>query len=196
VNTTNQICPVLHAIKTYTIADPQCFWTMVQAVGIVITLLLIWKQMRIQSAANMLRALSDFSKEWWSTELIDARKEVCRSYRDKKSPGDLSAERISGFFETLGLYYKRNMVDSHLAWGLYSYYVEHYWPILQPAIKEMRKTDNTIFTDFEQFHNEMKAVSKRKNAPSDVKPEVSWFSVNWKNGMDELSNQSHLFFSF
>jgi hypothetical protein len=171
MNTTNQTCPFLHTIKTYTIADPQCFWIMVQAVGIVITLLLIWKQMRLQSAANMLRALSDFSKEWWSTELMDARKEVCKSFRDKKSPGDLAAERVSGFFETLGLYYKRNIIDTHLAWGLYSYYVEHYWPILQPTIIEMRRADKTIFTDFENFHDTMKAVSKKKNAPADIKPE-------------------------
>ncbi|HEV2327160.1 MAG TPA: ECF-type sigma factor [Verrucomicrobiae bacterium] len=25
---------------------------------------------------------------------------------------------------------------------------------------------------------------------------MSWFSVNWKSGADELSNQSHLFLSF
>lgn len=173
MNATNQLGSILHAIKIYTIAEPQSFWAMVQAIGIIVTLWFIWRQLRLQSTANMLSALSEFSAEWWSPDLKSARKEVCQSFRDDKVMGNLAAERVCGFFEKLGLYHKRNIVDSHLAWEMYSYYVEHYWPILEPTLLDLRKDDKTIFTAFELFHKDMKHFSKKLKVPCDDKrPDV------------------------
>jgi hypothetical protein len=142
---------------------------MVQAIGIIVTLFCIWKQLKLQSVTNMLSALSEFSKEWWSPEFKAARQEVCKSFREDKRPGSQAAEKICGFFETLGLHQQRKIVDTALLWDLYSYYVEHYWPMLMPVVMEMRQEDKTIFTAFEQFHDDMKMHSIKRDAPRDPK---------------------------
>jgi hypothetical protein len=183
MNTTNQTCSILHTFKTYTVGDPQTFWMMVQAVGVIITLWLIWRQIKLQGVGNSISSLTELESEWKSDKMAEARREICKCYKDGKDGGIQSAERIACFFETLGLYHERKMFDTVLIWELYSSYVENYWPILKPRIEKMRADDgdHSIYTHFEDFYDRMRVESKNHGAPTDVKtPEVLLAFSKWE----------------
>lgn len=166
MNTTNQVSSVWHTLKTYTVNDPQTFWTMVQAVGVIVTLWFIWRQIKLQRVGNSIVSLSEIEDEWRSPVMAEARKEVCKSFCEGREIGSRSAEHVACFFETLGLYHQRKAFDSEVIWELYSSYVEHYWPMLATQISKIRKEDSTAYTHFEAFCTQMRKISKERNAPS------------------------------
>lgn len=168
---TNQPTSVWQVITHNTAGnDSAWFWTMVQAIGVILTLYLILRQIRLQRMANTLTTLADFQRRWEANEMSEARKAICKAYREQKPLPVQSAERVSCFFEELGLYRHKKVFDKYTVWELYSYYVEHYWPLLKPRIEDMRKEDKTVYTSFEALHRETKKVSKKRGAPTDAKP--------------------------
>ena len=172
-----------HTIKIYTIGDSQTFWLMVQAIGVISTLVLIWRQIKLQGLGNSISSLTEIEAEWKSDKMAEARREICKCYLDGNAGGIQSAERIACFFETLGLYHQRKMFDTILIWELYSSYVENYWPMLKPRIQKMRDDDGdrSIYTQFEGFYDRMRSVSKKQGAPTDVKtPEVLMAFAKWE----------------
>jgi hypothetical protein len=171
---TNQIATIWQTIGHNTIGtDSQWFWSFAQFVTVLIGLVFIYHQLKLQRMANSLSSLAEFENSWKSQEMMAARQEICGNVCDPKGGGTQSAERISCFFETLGLYLSRKVFDRAIIWELYSYYVEHYWPILKPKITEMRKGDPTIYTAFEALHDKMRVFSEKRGAPSHEKsPEM------------------------
>jgi hypothetical protein len=158
-------------LKTYTIHDPQTFWIMVQAIGILTTLLLIFRQIQLQRLGNSIISLAEIERIWKERDMINARKIICKNFQDNKELEACAAERIASFFEKLGLYHERKIFDSKIIWELYSHYVENYWGILKKEITLMRINidDQTIYTHFEKFFNDMAKISKRRNAPDSRK---------------------------
>jgi len=167
---TNQVASIWHTIGHNIIGnDSQWFWAFAQFLTVLIGLVFIYHQLKLQRMANSLSSLAGFETSWKSPEMFAARRETCQNFCEPKKGGTQSAERIAGFFETLGLYHERKVFSTDLIWELYSFYVENYWPILKPKIVEMRKGDSTIYTAFEQLYENTKAFSRKRGAPYDSK---------------------------
>jgi hypothetical protein len=140
---------------------------MAQFLAILISLAFIYRQIRLQRMGNSLTTLAQFETRWTSEEMVQARKTVCTTFRDNERIGVQSAERIASFFEEIGLYVQKKVFDLDLVWELYSTYIEHYWPILEPRMSELRRNDPTVYTNFHMLHKKVKKFSAKRGAPSD-----------------------------
>ncbi len=143
------------------------FWTMAQTIVIFASLWLILRQLQSQRCANLLIILNDMKSDWNSCKMIAARMEVCRHYGDKDKMISHIEERVLSFFEAVGIWEKRKVFSRRIVWEYYSYYIEHYWPILKPRIDELRKKtrDDSWYENFERLYKRMKFQSYLRRAP-------------------------------
>jgi hypothetical protein len=151
------------------------FWTMAQAIAVVVSLVLILRQLMLQRYSNLLDTLERLDARWHSDKLVRQRCETCKEFLDKKHPKSKEITHKEGdilsFFEDLGLFLRRNVIDTDIAWESYSYCIEPYWQLMEPAIREFRTTtrDNSWFSNFEYLAKAMAKVSIAKHAQNPVK---------------------------
>lgn len=142
------------------------FWAMLQFLTVAASLYLIYKQIRIQSQANMLTALFELSTKWNTPHMLESRHHVSdSSLRGLKDHAiNQHEERIGSFFEEIGFFLRQGAFSPEAIWEQYSYYVEHYWPMLEPHVREFRKTerDDTWFEQFESLYNRMQKIAKKR----------------------------------
>jgi ferric iron reductase protein FhuF len=70
----------------------------------------------------------------------------------------------------MGLLLRKGALDKEIIWNSYSYYIEHYWSMIESNIKEFRVSskDNTYFENFAKLREEMGSYSTRKKASSQL----------------------------
>jgi hypothetical protein len=115
----------------------------------------------------MLSTLAEFDRRWKSLMMIEAREHVCRDYGSNEKTISQPEDLVLDFFEEIGLYLHKRVFDASTIWELYSYFVEHYWTILQPRIQEFRNSsqDKSWFSEFEFLSRELKKHSKKRKCP-------------------------------
>ena len=159
---TNQTTNIWHTISHNTVGnDSQWFWAMVQAVGVIFTLWFIVRQLKLQRLGNVLTSLTALSTRWESEEMVQARKNVCKAHLDDKDCGIKSTIAIAGFFEEVGLYVQKSIIDADVVWELYGEYVEHYWPILLQRMKEAQTWDESGYRCFRELHQRCVRLSAK-----------------------------------
>lgn len=141
--------------------DSQWFWAMVQAVGVIVTLWFIVRQLKLQRLANVLSSLTALNTRWESKEMVDARKIICKAHLDGKDCGVKSTIAIAGFFEELGLYVEKSIIEEEIVWELYGEYTEHYWPILLQRMKEAQTWDESGYCFFKKLHKRCVKLSAK-----------------------------------
>ena len=146
--------------------NSEWLWAMLQFVVVAISLFFIYRQIRIQSHANMLTALFALAKKWDSSLMRKARRHVCKEYQENRERRKINQheERIASFFEEIGFFLDEGAFTPEAIWEEYSYYVEHYWPMLEPKVAEFRKVerDNTWFEHFEKLYKKTQSIAKRR----------------------------------
>lgn len=141
------------------------FWTMVQAVAVLVTLLGILRQVRLQSEANVLATLQGIEERWESQELVEARLKVARDVIAGRLEWGKEAARLTRFFETLGMYLRRKVFSVDLVWDLYSMPAEYLWQGLHPMIEYIRRQDATAYTNFEYLYARFAEQSRKAGHP-------------------------------
>jgi hypothetical protein len=140
------------------------FWSMAQFFAIAISLVFIYRQVRVQRQSNMLQTLVSLDNRWHSQEMRSSRKKACENYL----PDQLRIRReeadVIGFFEDISVYLERGVLDIESLWDKYSDYIEHYWAMYQPHIMKFRaeSEDPTWYEKFETLNTEMEKFSKKK----------------------------------
>jgi Domain of unknown function (DUF4760) len=140
------------------------FWAMAQFLVIAVTLFFINSQIKLQRLANALSSLFTLREQWRSDKMRYARKVICENKDKSSNKIGANEGAILGFFEEIGVYLYSGVFDEKMIWDLYSYWIEHYWIILEPHIQEYRKnaSDETLFERFESLHKCMSAISRRR----------------------------------
>ncbi|MCO7201886.1 hypothetical protein [Pseudoalteromonas sp. OANN1] len=148
--------------------DSSWFWSMCQFFVITITLIMVYQQVRIQRKSNMLQTLHKCDEKWGGNILLKCRSHASQDYI--KGCLNLHEEEVIliNFFEDLGLYVHEGILSKNIVWDSYSYYIERYWPLLEPAITERHASngDESIGEKFKSLHEKMQKYSKKKKAPS------------------------------
>jgi len=150
-------------------------WSMIQSLAIIGSLIFIFQQVRLHRNANMIQLLSNIRKEWNARRMMDCRRAACKNYqaetRTKKI--GMPESEVLGFFEQMGLLLRKRVVSSEFVWETYSYYIEHYWSMLESNIAEFRRStkDDSWYECFEYLRNSMRNYSKKKGCPSTDKAE-------------------------
>lgn len=154
-------------------------WSMLQFIVIFFSLIFIWWQVRIQRFSNMLNIINSLYERWHSNDILSARKEVCSNYKKSILKINQRDELVLHFFEEIGIYLKKRIINLSIIWEFYSYYIEYYWPILKPKITNMReeKKDKTWYENFEYLFNKICRYSKRKKlkVTTKTKDEIEGF---------------------
>jgi hypothetical protein len=150
------------------------FWVMAQFFVILISLLFIYRQIKVQSLANMLRSLESMNKRWNSDEVVIGRQLISQKYGTDDKSINRYEELVLSFFEELALYVKTGVFDLPTVWELYSYNIEHYCPLTEPLIKEFRSStnDQTYFSNFEYLYKRIIEHSKKQGAKGEIKSGV------------------------
>jgi hypothetical protein len=140
------------------------FWSMAQFFVIGISLVLIYRQIRLQRQANMLQTLGSVDNRWNAQEMVASRQKACENYLKDQLRINREQADVLAFFEDVGAYLEKGVFDTESVWDKYSYYIEHYWAMYQPHINEFRaeSKDHTWYEKFEILKNKMEKFSKKK----------------------------------
>lgn len=148
------------------------FWAMTQAFIVLVSLMAIYQQVKLQSYSNglgMLQQIVSLRGIWDGLEMRRYRKAVCEEYNQKTAETPINAEtEVLNFFEEMGVLFKMQILPVNMIWEFYSYHIENMWPMLEKKVKavRVRDTDQTYFENSEQLWRAMLAYSKKKGLPS------------------------------
>lgn len=149
-----------------TILGTETFWTALGAIGAIVALYFIYKQL---AYAKNIAALEFLLKLWERFSSLEMRKsrrklaEVLINNPNDYVKIDELADDILRFFECLGLMVRKKTIPEDLAWQMNCYYVLRYWDVLSKYITWVRKkyNDLTYYSEVEHLHRKMLRLEER-----------------------------------
>jgi [ribosomal protein S18]-alanine N-acetyltransferase len=149
------------------------FWTAVAAVGTVVALLFIQRQLkhaRHVSAYEFLRKEDDRFRE---PEMRGRRSDLALallSYPEDYEALDEVADYLLDYFEDLGLIIKSRLAPPYFMWTMNCYYVLRYWHGLHNYITWARAQweDRTLYADFEYLYRAVSKVERRETGRAKI----------------------------
>jgi hypothetical protein len=155
---------------TITLFGPgsEWLWAMCQAIAVPVTLALILRQIKLQNDSHLVNSFAIFGTRWNSEMMLKARQEVCSRYQPNNDYVDATLTHVCLFYEELGIFCAKNILNSDVVWELFSFDIEHYWIMSRSAIATFRRNQNdqTFYSHFEDLHKRMKRHSDRNGAPT------------------------------
>jgi hypothetical protein len=148
------------------------FWTMVQAIAVVVTLIIINLQLRIHRNANLLDTFATLENRWNSQYMLQARRKVCDMHdKDQKLRIGGRLALVLDFFEDIGFYLDRKVLDHEVVWHKWSQTVEYYWLMFKPHIERFRKETGykSWYGRFESLNQMMAKIAKKEGIPFGTK---------------------------
>src|SRR6266516_4110932 len=113
------------------------FWAMTQFVVVSITLLAIYRQIRVQGSANALQQLDSFNDHWESDRMLRTRLEL--ALRLRRGDGFDALYPFLGtfvlFFEDLAALRAKGHVQTKYVWDSWGRTIQFWWALLAPAIE-------------------------------------------------------------
>ena len=154
--------------------EASSIWAMAQFLAVAISLAFIYRQIKLHRYSNMLNMISAIDTRWNSAEFLKHRQDICKRYNAGNLPIKREEGEVLGFFEDLGIFLKKGVFEVDVIWDKYSYYIEHYWAMYEPHIKEFRTShnDNTWYEKFGYLHQQMAKQSKRHKINSNAKTQA------------------------
>jgi hypothetical protein len=146
------------------------FWTALQFVVVVVTLLAIYRQLRAQAASNWLHRMEALQGRWDSAQMVHARLAAALwRKRTDGGPPDFEAQValnwLCGFFEDLGMLERQGYVawdEVESGWGES---LVQWWALLAPMIADFRSGTpgmSTAFGDFERLARRAEEAARRR----------------------------------
>jgi hypothetical protein len=147
------------------------FWTMCQFFVVSITLFLILRQIRLQNDSHLVNSFACLESRWNSLMMLQSRRLTCERFKPNITSMEQPTAHLGYFFEEIGVYCRRGILDKEVIWEMYSFHIEHYWIMAKNSILCFRKEcgDGTFYKNFEYLYNEMLQISRKKGAPTHEK---------------------------
>jgi Domain of unknown function (DUF4760) len=149
------------------------FWAMAQFLVIAFTLFFITYQINLQRLSNALSSLHTLREQWNSEMMCNARKGICENQNPLSRTISEHEGPVLTFFEEIGVYLEYGVISEMMIWDVYSYWIENYWLILEPYIKEYRNnvSDKTLFERFQSLHKRISNINRRRGTPENKSDE-------------------------
>jgi hypothetical protein len=148
--------------------------------GVIYYALQIRDQNRMRQTDLLLRLYSTLDSREYLEAWYELSKAETIDANFIKEHGTVEVNKVSLFFDELGILLQRRLLDITLIDALFHRHVQRTWEKIEPFIKETRKTFNfpQVAQGFEYLYNEMKKREQQlaktgENFPSLVK---SWKS--------------------
>jgi hypothetical protein len=104
-----------------------------------------------------------------SPAMLATRSLAAKALLDKSHPDQ--ADDLFDFFELVGLYVRRNMLDTEVAHSMFFHWTNLYWHASKEYIKKEQERSADIYRDFEDLYGRLLAI-EMMNAPKsrDINP--------------------------
>ena len=104
-----------------------------------------------------------------SPSMIALRKVAAKALLEESNQE--SVDDVFDFFETLGLYVRRKMLDSEVAHSMFFHWINLYWHAGKGYINASRRRSVSIYADFERLYSTVLAIEMREDPKSrDINP--------------------------
>lgn len=142
------------------------FWTALQFVVVVVTLLAIYRQLSLQGRANARDEFNAIEREWESERMLRYGLAVMVALHDGVDPAQLPegpASALSAFWEKIADLSHAGQLDRKAIHRRYGPTVQLWWTTLAPLIRRWRIDDDepALFTEFEWFAGYMGEMDRR-----------------------------------
>lgn len=144
----------------------EAFWTAVGAIGAIVALYFIYRQLTHAKNIAALEFLLKLDERFSSSEMRKSRRKLAEVLTDNPDDYikiDEIADDVLGFFEDLGIMVRKKTIPEDLAWQMNCYYVLRYWDLLSKYISWVRKErdDLTYYSEFEYLYRKMLRLEER-----------------------------------
>jgi hypothetical protein len=145
------------------------FWTMLQLVVVAVSLLGLYRQLRLQASTSAFEQLDGAQRELYSERYLRYQLEIFVALRDGVDRAALpraAATVLANFWETYAMLARRGHIDPKALWHEYSNVVAMWWATLAPTIRTYRLQmgNPQIFEEFEWLAELMADMDRRAGA--------------------------------
>jgi len=150
----------------------------ISGLGIFVALLAVWVQTWQNNRALGVNILRDLEKDFlWSEEMRSKRFALAKFLLDRK-PGDPISPEVSyilDFFDSMGLYHNKGVIDTEMSWVMFYYWLGHYWQLLKDdaAASEQREDGIQYFKNIRLFYKQLTQFGRKHRK---LPPEEKYFS--------------------
>lgn len=141
------------------------FWTALGVVIAAVTLLGIYRQLRLQLGAGAIQQMETINQEFQSEQMSRARLVVLVALRDGADPASLPpvASDIANFWERVGYLVKAGHVDRVLVNQYFDASIRVWWGWLEPTARATRgrDADPALFENFEWLAGLMAEMDRK-----------------------------------
>ncbi|MDP9468406.1 MAG: hypothetical protein M3P32_06670 [Chloroflexota bacterium] len=117
------------------------FWTALSGIVTVVTLLAIYRQLRLQARASAVEQLTDFRREAYSELMLRYQLDVMVALRDQKDPADVPDAAVLGigdYWENFAILAQAGHRDTKLLWRSDPSSAQIVWAWLGPWVRKAR----------------------------------------------------------
>jgi proline iminopeptidase len=133
--------------------------TAISVVGLFVALVAVWVQTWQNNRALGVTILRDLEKDFlWSDEMISKRLTLATYLLRRKSGDPRSAEvaYMLDFFDSIGLYHNKHVIDTEMTWVMFYYWLGHYWNLLKADADTTERLEDGI-----KYYKNIRILYKR-----------------------------------
>jgi hypothetical protein len=134
----------------------ETFWVAVGSIGALITLILIYYQIKTSSMVAAADFILKLERSFHSKKMLATRRKLVQTI--SQNPKDFkqieSSREVIDFFDDLGVLVSKKVIPVELAWSAFCYWVLPYWTMTHYYVDWCRKSekDPNYYADFEYLH--------------------------------------------
>ncbi len=140
------------------------FWTALSGMVLAVTFVALYRQLRLQRAANALNAMEALGRRWESRDLVTTRLEAALAMRAPRQPG-LSIAAIARLLDFLtdviGLW-DRGMLDDEDVVPTWGQATAVWLELVRPYVEEQRAANGAVlYSDVDTFVAHVRELTRR-----------------------------------
>jgi hypothetical protein len=149
------------------------FWIFAQFIVVTVTLVAIYRQLRLQASERAIEQLAELRREAYGEQMLRWGLDLMIAQRDHKDPADVPDAAVLGIGDYWGTYAtlaRAGHRDVRLLWLKDSVTPQMAWhwlsPWLQRARSEARPGETAMFTDLEWLSDRMAEMDREAGRPA------------------------------
>jgi ribosomal-protein-alanine N-acetyltransferase len=160
------------------IISMQTFWIALGAIGTVVTLFFIQRQLRHARYVSAFEFLRREDDRFRTDEMRKHRSDLATTlllYSTDFQKIDDVADFLLDYFEDLGIILRKRLAPGYLVWSMNCYYVLRYWHALLPYVAWVRAkwNDTCYYSDFEYLYRALARKQRRETGREIIEPDYN-----------------------
>jgi len=98
------------------------------------------------------------------TRMLNNRRNAAQSLIVGMPTSDL--DKVIDFFEGLGIFLHKGLIDEEMVWSHFSYWAVKYWLVSRQYVETIRREEPTVWTEVEYLFERMCQITAQKQGKS------------------------------